>query len=148
MIFRKVGITLFKKIGRNHIIAGIFALMIFITGALMIRIAYNESIVESYESATKVLPEKTKIGMMDRFWQEYTGGTRQNVSHSEATAAKSAVDSSYNFMFGVDIVLGIAVAILLIQPVIAKRIGEKKIKSEKNNLDTERQSMRFKNKVR
>jgi hypothetical protein len=138
MIFRKAGIILFNKIDRNQVIAGIFALMIFISGVLMIRIAYNQSIVESYESATKVLPEKTKIGMMDRFWQEYTGGTRQSVSQSEASAAKSAVDSSYGFMFGVDVVLAIAAAILLIQPFIVKRFGDKKPKREKNTLGTEK----------
>jgi hypothetical protein len=97
--------------------------MILITGASMIRIAYNQNIVESYESSERILPEKTKIGMMDRFWQEYTGGTRKKVSQAEATAAQSTVDSSYGFMMGVDAVLGIALAIVILQPIVAKRFG-------------------------
>lgn len=119
------------KVGREQVIGGIVILMIFVTSVSFIRIAYNQNIVESYESAAKILPEKTKIGMLDRFWQENMVRTRKNVSRSEAFAAKSAVDSSYDFMIGVDVILGIAAAVVAVQPIVAKKFGDKNSKTEK-----------------
>lgn len=109
------------KLERNHIIAGIFALMILITGISMIRIAHNESLVESYEAAARILPERTKIGMFQAAWQQYTGNTPKNVSFIEAQRAKSAVNSTYSFMFGADAVLLIAAGVVILQPIILKK---------------------------
>lgn len=137
MIFRKAGIIVNKiKIGREQVIGGIVVLMIFVTSVSFIRIAYNQNIVEAYELAAKILPEKTKIGMLDRFWQENMVRTRKNVSRSEAFAAKSAIDSSYSFMIGVDVILGIAAAVLALQPTIAKKLGDKNGKPEKKSLSS------------
>ena len=109
------------KLERNHIIAGIFALMILITGASMVRISYNESLIESYEASARIVPERTKIGMFQAAWQQYTGNTPKNVSFIESQRAKSAVSSAYSFMFGADIVLGIAAAVLILQPKISRK---------------------------
>lgn len=110
------------KLGRNHVIGGIFALMILITGISMIRIGYNQNIVDSYESATMSVPERTKVGMLDSFWQKYTGGTRgQAATQVEAQRAESAVNSTYGFMIGADVILLIAAGVLILQPIIAQR---------------------------
>ena len=109
------------KLTRNHIIAGIFAIMILITGASMFRIAYNESLIEAYEAAARILPERTKVSMFQAAWQKYTGNTPKNVSFIEAQRAKSAVNSTYSFMFGADAVLLIAAGIVIVQPMLKKK---------------------------
>ena len=99
-----------------------FSLMILITGISMLRIGYNQNIVYSYESSTKILPERTKIGMMDRFWQEYTGGTRRNVSQIEAQRAERAIVSVYGFMISANVILIFAVGISFLKPVMVERL--------------------------
>lgn len=91
----------------------------------MLRISYNEGIVDAYDASTKVLPERTKIGVMDRFWQKYTGGTRNtNVTQVEAQRAERAIDSAYGFMVGADVILILAAGILILQPIISKRFSK------------------------
>lgn len=113
------------KFGRNHVIAGIFALIIFITGVSMIIINYNESLIESYEASERILPERTKIGMFQAAWQQYTGNTPKKVTQAEAVRAESTVKSIYNFMFGADAILIIAAGVVILQPIILKRIKDK-----------------------
>lgn len=110
------------KLGRTHIIAGIFALIVLVTGVSLFRISYNEDIIESYEALSQPLPERTKIGMLDAFWQKYTGGTRDKfVTQGEAVKAEAAIDSAYKIMIGADVVLAIAGIIFILQPIISKR---------------------------
>lgn len=96
--------------------------MIFITGISMLRIGYNQNIVDSYKSSTKILPERTKIGMMDRFWQEYTDGTRRNASQIEAQRAERAIVSAYGFMIGANVILIVAAGSLFLKPVMVERL--------------------------
>ena len=58
------------KLTHNNIIAGIFALIILVTGISMVIINYNEMLVESYEASARILPERTKIGMFQAAWQK------------------------------------------------------------------------------
>ena len=109
------------KLGRNHVIALIFALLILITGISMVRIAYNESLIESYEAAARILPERTKIGRFQAAWQKYTGNTPKNVSFIEAQRAEMAVNSTYSFMFGADIILLVAAGVVILKPMILKK---------------------------
>lgn len=114
------------KLERNHIIIGICALIVIITGASMLRISYNEDIISSYEALSNPLPERTKIGVLDAFWQKYTGGTRQKfVTQGDVIKAEKTIDSAYSFMIGADVVLLITVAVLIIQPAVSKKLKTK-----------------------
>lgn len=110
------------KLGRNHIIAGIVFLIVIVTGASMFRISYNQDIIDSYNALSNPLPERTKIGVLDRFWQKYTGGTRKIVTHGDAMRAETTIRNAYNFMIGADVVLGIAAGVLILQPIISGRL--------------------------
>ncbi len=110
------------KLQRNHIIIGICALIVIITGASLIRIHYNENIISTYEALSHPLPERTKIGMFEAAWQKYTGNTRNRfITHGDAVKAELTIKSAYNFMIGADIVLIIAGAVVVLQPIISKK---------------------------
>ena len=119
------------KLGRNHIIAGIFLLIVIVTGVSMLRINYNEGIIDSYEALSKPLYERSKIGMLDSFWQKYTGGTRNTaVTQVDAQRAQQTIDSAYSFMIGADVILLIAGAVLILKPIIAGRNKKQPAPSE------------------
>ena len=114
------------KFGRNQIIAGVIGLLVAVTCVSMIRVTYNQNIVDTYERNTKKLPERTKIGILNAFWQQYLGNTdKKNITLGDAQKAKMVINSTYNFMFGVDGFLGIAAVILIVQPMIANRLKKK-----------------------
>lgn len=97
--------------GRNQLIAGICALIVLVTAFSMFRIGYNEDIIDSYQAVSNPLPYNSKIGTLDRFWQKYTGGTRNtSVTFLDAQRAEDAIDSAYRWMIGLDAVLIIALA--------------------------------------
>ena len=109
---------------RNNIIIGILILIVIITGASMLRINYNEGIVDSYDAISQPLPERSKIGVLDAFWQKYTGGTRYKfVTEGDARRAKQTIESAYNFMIGADVVLLIAAGVVFLQPIVSKRMS-------------------------
>ena len=111
------------KLKRNHIIIGICALILIITGASLLRINYNQSIIDSYEALSHPLPERTKLAVFESVWHKYTGFERDRfVTRGDAIQAESTIKSAYNFMVGADVVLLIAVAVLVIQPNISKRL--------------------------
>ena len=64
------------KLKRNHIIIGICALILIITGASLLRINYNQSIIDSYEALSHPLPERTKLAVFESVWHKYTGFER------------------------------------------------------------------------
>lgn len=111
------------KLKRNHIFIILCALIIIITATSMFRISYNKDIISSYEALSNPLPERTKIGILDAFWQKYTGGTRNKfVTYGDAIQAEKTIEKAYSFMIGADVVLLIAAAVLVIQPAISKKI--------------------------
>ena len=113
------------KFERKHIIAGIFALIVIITSLSLIRISYNEGIINSYEALSHPLPERTKIGMFEAAWQKYTGNIPNKfVTHGDAVKAEKAIANAYSFMIGADIILLIAAAGVFVQPMISKKLGK------------------------
>lgn len=108
---------------RNKIIIGIVILMFVITGALMLRINYNQRIVDAYEALSHPLPERTRIAMFEAVWQKYTGATpRRFVTEGDARAAQQTIESSYNFMIGANVILIIAISAVVLQPIVSKKV--------------------------
>ena len=108
---------------RNKIIIGIVILMIFITGALMIRINYNQRIVDAYDALSHPLPERTRIAVFEAVWQKYTGHTeRRFVTEGDARLAQQAIENSYNFMIGADVILLIAIGAVVIRANISQKL--------------------------
>lgn len=110
------------KLSRNHIIAGIFLLIFIVTGASMIRITYNERIIDTYNALSKPLYERSRVAMFEAVWQKYTGATRdKNITQADAQLAQQTINSAYSFMIGADVILAIAAGVLIIKPMIDER---------------------------
>ncbi len=110
------------KLKRNHIIIGICTLIVIITGASMIRINYNENIINSYAALVNPLPERTRIGMFAAVWHQIAGNTRSRfVTEGDAKRAEVTIKRAYNFMIGADVILLIAVGVLVLQPIVSKK---------------------------
>ena len=109
------------KLGRNHIVIGICVLIFIITGASVLRINHNQSIVDSYEALSNPLPERTRLAVFENIWHKYTGFTREFVTEGDAIRAKQTIQSAYNFMIGADVILLIALAVLVLQPIVSKK---------------------------
>jgi len=108
---------------RNKIIIGILILIFFITGALLLRINYNQRIVDAYDALSHPLPERTRIAMFEAVWQKYTGATpRKFVTEGDARAAQQTIENSYNFMIGADVILIIAMSVVILKPRIDSRL--------------------------
>ena len=129
------------KLSRNHIVAGIFLLIVIITGVSMIRITYNERIIDTYNALSKPLYERSKVAMFEAVWQKYTGNTRdKSITQADAQRAEQTISSAYSFMIGADVILLIAAGVLFFQPLIAER----KNKKPKDNEEVEERPRRRK----
>lgn len=112
------------KLERKHIIIGICALIVIITGASLLRINHNQGIVDSYEALSHPLPERTRLALFESVWHKYTGYTRDRfVTEGDAIRAEQTIKSAYNFMIGADIVLLIALGVLVLPPLVSKRFN-------------------------
>ena len=104
------------KFGRNQLIVGILIAMISITGIFMIRIAYNELIINSYEAISNPLPARSKLAVLEKSWREYNGATRDtSVTAVDAQNARSAVDSSSTIIVVADVILIAALAFVVVK---------------------------------
>lgn len=107
---------------RNKILIGIAILILIITGASLLRINYNQRIVDAYDALSHPLPERTRIAVFEAVWQKYTGFTRrQFVTEGDARTAQRTIENSYNFMIGADVVLLIAMGAVILRPIISER---------------------------
>ena len=114
------------KLGRNNIIAVIFLLIVIVTGVSMLRISYNERIVDTYNALSKPLYERSRVAMFEAVWQKYTGNIRdKNITQADAQLAQQTISSAYSFMIGADVILLIAAGVLILQPIIAERKKKK-----------------------
>ena len=130
------------KLGRNNIIAVIFLLIVIVTGVSMLRISYNERIVDTYNALSKPLYKRSRVAMFEAVWQKYTGNIRdKNITQADAQLAQQTISSAYSFMIGADVILLIAAGVLILQPIIAER--KKKKPKEGNEVEERPRRRRF-----